>query len=442
MVEYRAPDQQMRLRIWENLLRGNGIGDNSNGTQQQLTLAPDVDLAALAAKYELTGGFIKNAVLSALLSALSRVKQVERSSSSGDGGSKATAVFPFGDGGTNNGNGSGSGSGSDGSSATVLPEEPVICHDDLVRGCRLQMRGSLTGGVASADPSADAQCGVDDLELAPAIREAAQAVLRFERARARVYGTWVAPHPALAGGDSKNGNVGLAQKGTIFCLVGPAGSGKRTLARALAHDLGRATKTIHFADVAGSSSASSSSSSDVTGLVAVVRDARLSDSIIVVDGFEHAVTDDHEGAAKLPAALSRVLEVLHGFPGTAVLLCHLDSPHGLTLQRDFASRLFGLVRFSPQLTPHDVRSRLWQALVPSAAPLEPGINFAELGRRFELSPGSIQSAVARACAESAMRDQGPGCAVRHKDLVAAGDAEVAKLRGGGASFEIIAKMFN
>ena len=27
------------------------------------------------------------------------------------------------------------------------------------------------------------------------------------------------------------------------------------------------------------------------------------------------------------------------------------------------------------------------------------VNFAELGRRFELTPGSIQSAIARACAE-------------------------------------------
>jgi len=39
-----------------------------------LQLADDIDWKALAMKYELTGGFIKNAVLSALSSAVNRDK--------------------------------------------------------------------------------------------------------------------------------------------------------------------------------------------------------------------------------------------------------------------------------------------------------------------------------------------------------------------------------
>ena len=77
-----------------------------------------------------------------------------------------------------------------------------------------------------------------------------------------------------------------------------------------------------------------------------------------------------------------------------------------------------------------------------------------MGRRFELQPGGIQAAVARACAEAAMRGivdgstaagAGPGARggggggagtgtgvgvggeVRQKDFLAAGDAEVAKV---------------
>ena len=55
---------------------------------------------------------------------------------------------------------------------------------------------------------------------------------------------------------------------------------------------------------------------------------------------------------------------------------------------------------------------------------------------------ALAPAVARACAESAMRDEGAACVVRQRDLVAGGDSEVAKLRGGSASFEIMTKMFN
>ena len=48
---------------------GRGGGSISRGILQ---LSSDVDVAAISCKYELSGGFIKNAVLSALLSAISR----------------------------------------------------------------------------------------------------------------------------------------------------------------------------------------------------------------------------------------------------------------------------------------------------------------------------------------------------------------------------------
>lgn len=63
---------------------------------KSLRLSSDVDVDSLAMKYELTGGFIKNAVISGLLFALHR---------------NASA--------------------------------PVVLQDDLIAGCKLQMRGSL-----------------------------------------------------------------------------------------------------------------------------------------------------------------------------------------------------------------------------------------------------------------------------------------------------------
>ena len=50
-VEFRKPDHLLRERIWRAL------------RPPKLGLASDVDLAELALKFELTGGFIKSAAL-------------------------------------------------------------------------------------------------------------------------------------------------------------------------------------------------------------------------------------------------------------------------------------------------------------------------------------------------------------------------------------------
>jgi hypothetical protein len=122
------------------------------------------------------------------------------------------------------------------------------------------------------------------------------------------------------------------------------------------------------------------------------------------------------------------------------------------LQRDFASQLYNFIRFV--IPPSDVRGKLWRRLIPSRAPLATDINFVELGRKFELNAGSIANAIARATAEAAMRlstvvssssvvvsssssDNEPK--VSQKDLVAAGEAETAKLRHG--NFDLVSKLF-
>lgn len=93
-------------------------------------------------------------------------------------------------------------------------------------------------------------------------------------------------------------------------------------------------------------------------------------------------------------------------------------------------------------------------MIPNMAPLSSGasriilsvrcllifgysdVSFVELGRRFDLNPGSIQSAVARACAEAAMRSLPAPAggtasterAVQQKDFLNAGEAELSKVR--------------
>jgi hypothetical protein len=164
VIPFGSPDHTMRLQIWRNLLSfvaydpkaessnrdhttnnttststtttSSGSAGNADATHSaawgskawgnRIPMDDSIDLPALAVKFELTGGFIKNAILSAVLACLSR----HRSSNS-------TCLPP-----RMAGPGSdGSGSGDNGTSAS---SGPVLTQEDLVAGCRLQMRSAMS----------------------------------------------------------------------------------------------------------------------------------------------------------------------------------------------------------------------------------------------------------------------------------------------------------
>ena len=147
VVEFRAPDAHCRRRIWATLLPPSG----------PIRVAPGVDWAALSLKYELAGGFIKNAVVAALLRAIHRT----RGGAAGAAADaiEAAAVRPAGAApgaptsprpparGGSDGTGGGRGP------VAALPPlrlSDVVTHADLVEGCKLQMRGSLRMRSASS----------------------------------------------------------------------------------------------------------------------------------------------------------------------------------------------------------------------------------------------------------------------------------------------------
>jgi len=326
VLEYRPPDHTMRQKIWENLLgtttevkRGdnnNNDDDNDNDNnnknkefKKSLECSSDVDIAALAIKYELTGGFIKNAVLSALLSAISRNK-----------------------------------------------DQPVLTQADLVAGCRLQMRGSLTQRIF--EDKVVPMYGCDELVLSSQLKESIDAILRFEKARARVYGSWSSVHSSFSGGGGAGGivancyssdsNDSGSQRACIVAFAGPIGSGKKTLMKAIAMDLGRGVKLVHVAELMIGSVAET-----IQSMQALIQDARLSDSLVAIDGFENVLDEGGAGENgwRLQLLLSRLLGivlsssllslsllslslgVLRVFPGCVILLCNIDNPQNIMLQR-------------------------------------------------------------------------------------------------------------
>ena len=307
---------------------------------------------------------------------------------------------------------------------------------DLVDGCKLQMRGSLTA--REQDSQMLPTHGLGKMYLPPSIQEGADMLLRLERSRSCVYGSWL---------DNAQ-QISHAQRASIAVFAGPNGSGKRTLAKSLAFDLQRLVKLVHVADLVSASSLGDT----LHHLNAAIADAKLSDAVIVLDGFEHVMIEEGGGASgeagiKIHILLSRLLDCLFLFPGLVLLICHIDGPQNISLQRNFATKLSAFVRFANP--PYDVRAKLWEDFLPKKAPVSKALSFIELGRKFDLNPGSIRSAVARAAAEAFARgshqldhSNSNGAAIieiRQKDLLLAGEQEVAKLRDG--NFDLVSKLF-
>ncbi len=228
VVEFRAPDLLMRRMILSNLLglprksEEVEVEKKSGSVRGQLgiRISSDVDIDAIAVKYDLTGGFIKNAVISALLSAMAR-----------------------------------------------SPTDPIVCQADLTLGCRLQMRGNLT--LKAFDNRIVPSHGLDHLELTPSMRKAFDGIVQFEKTRGCVYGSWSG---SLNGCESRTGQapIGIEQRACINVFAGPRGCGKKTVLKSIGFELGRNVKLVHLLDLLSHTSASES----LSQLEGLLNDAR------------------------------------------------------------------------------------------------------------------------------------------------------------------------
>lgn len=351
VVEYAPPGSSQRKAIWKSLvLKGKVASDES------------VDWDAVALKYELSGGFIKNALLAAVLFALARDKT-----------------------------------------------EPVVNEADVRRGCALQQRGAMHKHHACLgvkDEESDATFA--NLALRPDCRREFEALVVFEQQRGVVYGQWgFAEHKAPSA--------------TICLLYGPRGSGKRTCCAALAQALGRRTY-----DVDARETLCDEAKKSEPRLQAALDDARLSDAIPVLDGFENAFVPS-DGVLDCAPGLARALDKLARFPGPVLLVAHVEDVRGVRLAPQLCRRL----RFSMPIGAPDakLRAAIWRRALPPSVPLSDDVDLSTLGRRHELLPASIGRAVLDGAARAAARGGGT---VVHKDLDAAAAREAKRLRGDHA----------
>ncbi|CAH0482292.1 unnamed protein product [Peronospora belbahrii] len=369
VFEFKAPDHIQRRKIWDVLM-----------VRGAMQAEPSIDWDTIALKYELSGGFIKNAILSALLKAISR-------------------------------NG----------------ESPVISQADIVEGCALQMRGSLH--MKTFDHRVVPTSGLDELIVEESVKEKLRQVVQFEKARSVIYGQW--------GFDFGQSNK--QQKGVSVLICGPAGIGKLNAAKSIGFEIGRPLKVVNFGQLAADSAAETRKA-----LRAVFDDARLMDAVLVLTGFESFGShieggvipiDNLESSPRFRMEVMRLLELMNTFPSTTILLANVDrSTSSSLVQSEFCRRLKFVVEMrNPNAK---LREKLWRACFPPKAPLETKkpIDFQRLAERYDLSSTAISDAVFRAAASAALREE-TRRVITMKDLTSAAEIERQKARGGAAAMD-------
>jgi SpoVK/Ycf46/Vps4 family AAA+-type ATPase len=362
-------------------------------------VAPGIDWDQIALKFELTGGFIKNAVLSALLLAISRD-----------------------------------------------PERPLIEEADVAAGCKLQMRGSLK--MRAFSQRVVPRAGLDSMVLADGDRASLQEIVDFEKARAVLFGGWGfrAPHH---------------RPGSTALLWGPAGTGKSAAAAAIGFEVGRPLKVVSCAQLlldarrgargkGGEGQDAGADGKARSGAGAIFDDARLMEAVLVVENVDVGRFAPSEDAGET-TAVQLLLHEIERFPGLIVLVW--TTPAGAltagmetAVPAELRRRLQWMVEF--RLPRQDERARLWRAMIPDAVPrskrgLRAGQGAGQGGNhetarpefdwetlsRTELTGAQISAAVVRAAARAALRPKGKQ-KLRQSDLEAAARAERNRAREG------------
>ena len=107
-----------------------------------------------------------------------------------------------------------------------------------------------------------------------------------------------------------------------------------------------------------------------------------------------------------------LLQRMEAFDGVTVLTTNFDKG----IDDAFKRRIRFRVEFP--FPDAESRERLWQAMMPSAVPIEEGVRWDELAMDYELSGGHIKNAILRAAFLAADRD----------DMVSAADLRAAAAR--------------
>jgi SpoVK/Ycf46/Vps4 family AAA+-type ATPase len=334
-----VPPPALREKIWRMLL------------PKTVPLHDDVDLAQLAKRYDVSGGYIKSAVLFAVSKAIAR------------GGA------------------------------------PQLTMADLDAASQAQLRGDLSYYAERARPST---LTLESLILPPDEKGQIEEIIAAGRNRGTVLFQWGFNEKLSSG------------KGLVVLLSGDPGTGKTLAAEIIGAELGMKLHRINPAKVV-----SKYVGETEKNLNEILSQAKSTHSILFFDEADALFSTRVE---KVQSANDRfvnmetnfLLQQLERYEGIVILATNLET----TIDQAFKRRIAYHVVI-PFPKPPD-RERIWRTIMPDRVP-KVDIDYARLGRTFELSGGHIKNAVLRAAYSAAQNKK----ALDYQILAEAAEKECA-----------------
>jgi SpoVK/Ycf46/Vps4 family AAA+-type ATPase len=303
------------------------------------------------------------------------------------------------------------------SRARFQPSAPLLLHRlitldrarpearDNLLACELKLPPRVARIVLGTDPSGGASAFSrlvePDIDL--------EQVVLADDLRAEI-DQLVAAQPKLAARLKEWGYDTLIPQGRAVTLLlcGPPGTGKTTLATAIAKKLCKRLLTV---DGARLSEAGRNLESELEDLFL---EAKLQDAVVLFDECEHIFQKGLSGNARI----GTLLRALDRFDGLVVLAT--NSPERL----DPALDRRVLLRQQLDVPPPVLREKIWRMLLPPTVPLDKDVDLPQLAKRYDVSGGYIKSAVLFAVGKAIARGGTPRLTMADLDASAQ-----AQLRG-------------
>jgi len=243
-----------------------------------------------------------------------------------------------------------------------------------------------------------------DLVLPQRTMQQLQDVCAAEKYRSVIYSEWGFERRLMHG------------RGLNALFSGPSGTGKTMSAAIVARELGLDLYKIDLSSVI-----SKYIGETEKHLSQIFRQAQSSNAILFFDeadalfGKRAEVNDPRDRYANME--VSYLLQKMEEYEGIVILATNFRK----NMDDAFTRRIQYIVEFPfPEAS---YRERIWRNLVPATAPVDADVDFAFLGRQFEIAGGNIRNAVL-AAAFLAARE---GTEIRMRHFVLATSRELQKM---------------